>query len=254
MRSVFITFIFFFLPLNFLLAEEVDPDSLFFEANELYQEEKYEEAIDTYLKVEESGYESAALYYNTANAFFRSNKLGKARLFYERALLLDPSDEDIRTNLDHVESLLTDRFDIVPELFYKRWYNSLVHSLSSNMWLIISLLFFGLFLISASAYIFLSATVIRKIGFYAGIILFFLSLISFVFSSRQYYHQKNPGTAIVMEGSLVVKSSPRESSKDLFILHEGAKVWKEGEVGEWTEIRVSDGRQGWVRESAVEEV
>lgn len=247
-------YIILFLPLNLLSAENINPDSLFRVANELYQEEKYEEAIDTYLQITDNGYESAALYYNIGNAYFRSNKLGKARLFYERALLLNPSDEDIKANLEHVKTFLTDRFEIVPELFYKRWFNSLVYSFSSNVWLIICLVFFGLFLLFASAYIFLPSVRIKKLGFYAGIMMFFLSLISFVFSTKQYYHQKDPGTAIVMEGSLVVKSAPRESGKDLFILHEGAKVWKESEVGEWTEIRVSDGRQGWVRVSAVEEV
>ena len=247
-------YILLFLPINLFSADNINADSLFRLGNELYQQEKYEQNIETYLKITDKGYESAPLYYNLGNAYFRSNKLGKARLYYERALLLDPSDEDIRANLEHLESLLTDRFEIVPELFIKRWFNSLVYSFSSNVWLIVCLVFFGVFLLSASAYIFMPSVRIKKLGFYTGIIMFFLSLISFAFSIKQYHHQKDPGTAIVMEGSLVVKSAPRESGKDLFILHEGAKVWKESEVGEWTEIRISDGRQGWVRVSAVEEV
>ncbi|MFW5645151.1 MAG: tetratricopeptide repeat protein [Bacteroidota bacterium] len=246
--------IWLFLPLNLFSIDNGNPDSLFSVANELYQEEKYEEAIDTYLKIIQEEYESAALYYNLGNAYFHSNKLGKARLFYERAHLLEPSDEDVKANLEHVQSLLTDRFEAVPELFIKRWLNSLIHSFSSNTWLILCLIFFSLFLISASGYIFLSSLRMKKLGFYSGILLFFLSLISFVFATKQYYHQRDPGSAIVMDGSLVVKSAPRQSGKDLFVLHEGTKVWKENEVGEWTEIRISDGRQGWVRVSSIEEV
>jgi tetratricopeptide (TPR) repeat protein len=239
---------------TYFTAKAANPDSLFNRGNELYQQEKYEEAIEAYLKVDEMGYESPALYYNTGNAYFRSNQLGKSRLFFERALLLDPSDEDIKANLEHVKSLLTDRFDVVPELFYKRWFNSLLRSYGSNTWLIFTLVFFGVFLFSASAYVFSPSIRIKKSGFYSGIIMFLLTLITFIFSSRQYYYQKDPDTAIVMEGSLVVKSAPRESGKDLFILHEGAKVWKENSVGEWTEIRISDGREGWVRLNAIEEI
>lgn len=247
-------YILLLLPLSTEAREFLNPDSLFSEANTLFQHEKYEEAIQEYLNIIDAGYESAEIYFNTGNAYFRSNKLGKARLFYERALLLDPSDEDIQANLEYTESLLTDRFEEVPELFIKRWYRSLTDSLNSNGWLILSLVFFGIFLIAASAYIFLASLRIKKLGFYGGIVFFALTLLSFIFSSRQYNYQKDPETAIVMEGSLVVKSAPRESGKDLFILHEGTKVWLENYLDEWVEVRITDGRQGWVRISAIEEI
>jgi tetratricopeptide (TPR) repeat protein len=253
MKRIFI-YILLLLPLSLKAREVTNPDSLFAEANRLYQQEAYEQAIQKYLAIIDDGYESAEIYFNTANAYFRSNKLGKARLFYERALLLDPSDEDIQANLNYTESLLTDRFEEVPELFIKRWFRTLTNSLNSNGWLILSLIFFGAFLFSASAYIFISSLKLKKLGFYGGIVFFLLTLTSFLFSSRQYNFQQDPDTAIVMEGSLVVKSAPRESGKDLFILHEGTKVWLENYLDEWVEVRITDGREGWVRISAIEEI
>ena len=65
------------------------PDSLFYKANEKYQEGKYEDAIQLYQEIISEGYESPVLYYNLGNSFFRSNKLGKSRLFYEKALKLE---------------------------------------------------------------------------------------------------------------------------------------------------------------------
>ncbi len=229
-------------------------DSLFVQGNRHYQQEEYEKAIEKYLRIYDAGYESPELYFNTANAYFRSNKLGKARLYYERALLLDPGDEDIQANLDYAKSMLTDRFEVVPELFLKKWYRSLVNSFGSNGWLLISLLFFSFFLVAASAYIFIPGIRVKRTGFFGGIIFFFFTLMSFVFSSRQYHKYEDPETAIVMDGSLVVKSAPRGSGKDLFILHEGAKVWLENTVDSWVEIRITDGRQGWVRISSIEEI
>ena len=94
------------------------PDSLFRKANNDYQNSDFEDAINLYLEIDSLGYHSAELYYNTGNAYFRSNKLGKARLYYEKAMLLKPNDDDIRNNLTYTESLLTDRFDEVPVLFF----------------------------------------------------------------------------------------------------------------------------------------
>ena len=229
-------------------------DSLFQAANNLYSQEKYEEAIDKYLEIRNTGFESPELYFNTGNAFFRSNKLGKARLFYERAALLNPSDKDIQANLKYTESFLTDRFEIIPEMFYIRWYRNLENSFNSDGWLLLSLLFFGIFLVSAAAYIFLPGVKMKKTGFYSGMCFFLLTLFTFIFSVRRYHLQENPNTAVVMDGTVAVKSAPRESGKDLFILHEGTKVWLENDIEEWMEVRISDGRKGWVKKSSLENI
>lgn len=230
------------------------PDSIFSRANQLYQEEAYEEAIENYLWIIDAGYESAELYFNAGNAYFRSNKLGKARLYYERAKLLDPKDGDIQANLEYTESLLTDRFEEVPELFIKRWFRSFINSMNSNGWLIFSLVFFSVFLLAAGAYIFIPSVKVKRLGFFGGVIFFLLTISSFILSTRQYQHQKDPEAAIVMEGSLTVKSAPRESGKDLFVLHEGTKVQLENYLDEWVEVKIADGRKGWVRIASIEEI
>jgi SH3-like domain-containing protein len=57
------------------------------------------------------------------------------------------------------------------------------------------------------------------------------------------YHNDH---AIIFSPAVNGKSSPDQSGKDLFVLHEGTKVTVEDEVGEWYEIRLSDGNKGWV--------
>ena len=50
-----------------------------------------------------------------------------------------------------------------------------------------------------------------------------------------------------------VKSAPSgESSSDLFILHEGTVVRVLDEVGEWNNIELADGRQGWILSDDIE--
>ncbi|MCB9000063.1 MAG: tetratricopeptide repeat protein [Bacteroidales bacterium] len=227
-------------------------DSLYNEGNRLYQQGLYEESIDKYKSLVDSGYESANLYYNLGNAYFRSNKLGKARLYYEKALKIFPADEDALANNTYLKSLLADRFEEVPMVFYKKWFKSLILSYSSNQWAYLSVFTFLMSVISALVYFFFRRAPVRKAGFYSAAVLLFISVLSFGASWKQYRLIRYPDSAIVIDLSVNVNSSPRETGTGLFILHEGAKVWLEDKAGNWQEIRLSDGRKGWVPEESIE--
>ncbi len=231
-----------------------NPEALFRQANEDYQHGKFEQAINTYLKIDSLGYHSAELYYNTGNAYFRSNKLGMARLYYERAALLKPNDDDIRTNLNYTESLLTDRFDEVPQLFFIRWYQKMISELHPGTWVLLSLVLFLFSFAGFMVYIFIRKTRLRRAGFYTGIFVFVFSMLCLWFGYQRDRQISRPGTAIIMSDSQTVKSAPRESGKDLFVLHEGTKVHIENTLEGWDEIRISDGRKGWIPTSSMEKV
>jgi tetratricopeptide (TPR) repeat protein len=222
------------------------PDSLYFMANNLYEEGKYEDAIDLYQGILDQGYESSTLYFNLGNACFRSNKIGKSRLYYEKALKLDPGNTDAEANLIYLENLLVDKFEDIPELFLKRWIQSLVKLLNSNSWGWISLIAFITAFVFFSVYLLVKRIAVRKAGFYAGSVLCIISILSFLFSWKQRNLELYPESAVVIEYLVNVKSAPRETGTDLFVLHEGSKVWLEDMAAGWREIRLSDGRKGWV--------
>ncbi len=235
-----------------MLEASPEVDTLFNQANKLYQQSEYEKAIGFYSKIDSLGYKSSEVYFNMANSYFRSNKLGKARLYYERALLISPSDEEINANLEFLESMLTDRFDMVPEFFIKTWLRKVILGLHPDKWMIISLILFTLFLIGGLIYIFIKSIAIRRIGILVAIVAFFLSTFSFGLSFISYQKVSEPLTAVIMEGGQVVKSAPRQSGKELFILHLGSKVYIENSIDTWKEIRISDGRKGWVPAESIE--
>ncbi len=235
-----------------LTAMAQDPDTLFRRANDYYQHGNFEEAVSLYLKIDSLGYRSAALYYNTGNAFFRSNKLGKARLYYEKAALLSPNDDDISNNLSFTESLLSDRFDEVPDLFFMRWYKSVVSLFHPGTWSLFSIVLFLLAMSGFLVYIFIRKDRFRRTGFYTGIFLFIFSMLCLWFAYQRDRQINHPGTAIIMSPSITVKSAPRESGKDLFVLHEGTKVHVDNDLNGWNEIRISDGRKGWIPATGLE--
>ncbi len=228
------------------------PDSLYNTANKLYQEGRFEESIESYESLISAGFESSSLYYNLGNAYFRSNKLGKARLFYEKSLKLNPGDEDARINLAYLEGLLADRFEEVPEIFYKKWVKNLVSSLNSDQWSYISIFTFLLSVGTFITYLLFRRISIRKAGFFSSILFLVISISSLVAALKQDKIVKQPDAAVVTDLSVNVKSSPRETGTGLFVLHEGAKIWLEDKTGGWIEIRLSDGRKGWVPQESIE--
>jgi len=230
------------------------PDSLYYQANEKYQEGKYEEAIELYQAVISAGYESSILYYNLGNACFRSNKLGISRLYYEKALKLEPYNEDAKGNLAFLENLLVDKFNDMPVFFLRKWTDSLVRLMNSDKWAMISMITFILAFCSFAIYLLLRQILIRKTGFYSGIVFLLISLLSFLFSWQQRKHEVIPESAVVIDYLVNVKSTPRETGTDLFVLHEGTKVWLEDMAADWREIRLSDGRKGWLPSSTIEAI
>lgn len=211
-----------------------------------YSSGSFKDAADVWTEIYNAGYISASLNYNIANAYFKLQNIPQAILFYERAYLLDPTDEDINYNLQISRTLIVDRFQAIPELFFVRWYNLVSLLLSSNQWALISISAFVLCLIFLSLYVFSTRYLFKVTGFWLAILFLFVTASSLVLSQRNKYLVYDSNKAIIFSPAVSGKSSPDSSGTDLFVLHEGTKVTIEDEVGEWYEIRLSDGNKGWV--------
>ena len=60
--------------------------------------------------------------------------------------------------------------------------------------------------------------------------------------------------AIIITPTVTVKSSPSISGKNLFVVHEGLKVTITDSINNWKEIKLSDGKQGWILTSDLTEI
>lgn len=205
----------------------------------------YKEAIQVWTDIYNTGYRSANLNYNIGNAYFKLNDIPHAILFYERASLLNPADENINYNLQIARTLIVDRFQEIPELFFVKWYNFVSLFISTNSWAKISIGSFFLCLLLLSLYIYSSRYRHKVIGFWLAVFFFVLTGASFAFTVRNKNLVYDSRKAIITSPLISGKSSPDNSGTDLFVLHEGTKVTIEDEVGEWLEIRLSDGNKGW---------
>jgi tetratricopeptide (TPR) repeat protein len=227
------------------ISQDTNKDK-FYQGVTFFTAGSYNEALQVWNDIYRTGYRSANLDYNIGNAYFKLNNIPLAILFYERAYLLNPADENINYNLQVARTLIVDRFQEIPQLFFVKWYNFVSLVISTNTWAIISITSFILFLGLLSLYIYSRGHRNKVLGFWFAVFFFFISLSSLAFTIRNKSLVYNSNKAIITSPLANGKSSPDKSGNDLFVLHEGTKVTVEDGVGEWLEIRLSDGNKGWV--------
>lgn len=235
--------------------EDAYVDSLWNDANAAYAEGRWDAAVSGYEMISDMGLESAALYCNTGNAYAKSGNVPMAILNYERALKADPSYEAAAYNLELMNTRIQDRIDPVPEFFLKKWLSAISYIMNSDAWAIVSLVLLGLTLAMFLLFLLAPSVAGRRTGFFIGLVLLVFMSFALGFSISQKKTYMNADKAIVMRPVVSVKSSPStESSKDLFILHEGTKVTVLDQVGTWNNISLADGRQGWLPASDMERI
>lgn len=217
-----------------------------------YMRNDYAAAIQIYENLLKQG-EAAEVYYNLGNSYYKADNIAKAILNYERALLLQPGNADIRANLEIARSKTIDKVTPIPELFFVAWVKALVNCLSIDAWARVGVACFLLFLISLVVFFFSKQVAAKKIGFTVAIIALLMVILGNVFAAQQKKRLQNRHSAIVLSPSVTIRSTPSESGTSLFVLHEGYKIEiKDDSMREWKEIRLQDGKVGWIPASAIE--
>jgi len=247
-KTIFPLVFLFFLSVAFADAysQENNVDSLFQKANTKYSEGIYSEAIQLYSGILEQGNESDQLYYNLGNAYFKTHDYPLAILNYERALRLNPGDEDIVYNLNIANTQIIDKIEEVPVLFYKKWWKTLLNIFDTDTWAILTLVFAIAFMLFLSLFILAGRRMLKKLGFWSALVFLFFGLLITEISLEKRHQQLANDKAIIFTPTVTVKSSPNKNSKDLFVIHEGTKVLIIDEIEEWAEIKISNGSLGWI--------
>ena len=222
------------------------------EGDSAYVNSNYQEAIKIYESLLKQG-ESAELYYNLGNAYYRTENITRAVLNYERALLLSPGDGDIRFNLQIARSKTIDKIVPESEMFFVTWYRSLVNMMSVDGWGRLALVSLALVIVLFLVYLFSARVWLQKVGFFGGGALLVVFVLSNFFAWQQRHQLLYRQGAIVVAPSVTVKSTPAQNGTDLFILHEGTKVViTDGSMKNWREIRLADGKKGWIESKKIE--
>lgn len=224
----------------------------FQKGNQFYQVAQYDSAIYYYQKILERGYESGILYYNLGNCYYKTQQLGLAILFYERAKKWMPNDPDIKNNLAIANLRIVDKIEPASSFVLIQWIESLVH-LFPRVW--IRWLTMGFYFLGIGFLIFwiLSKNMTfrrwaLRIAISAGILFSLFALIWI----DQVHEAKTKRSAIILSPKVEVLSAPSEQGGvEIFSLHEGTKVELDREQGEWQEIILPDRKVGWVKKEVL---
>ena len=223
-------------------------------ANSAYKKGNFEKASKIYETVLASEIESADLYYNLGNSYYRLKNIPKAILNYERAKLLAPDDEDINFNLNLVNSYIVDKVNLLPEFIVFTWFKKLTNSLSVNQWSIFGLSFFALSLIFILFFLFSGVAGWRRFFLWFGAFFLIISIGTTLIALKARSEIVNNHSAIVTASVTTAKSSPDDASTDLFIIHEGTKILINEELDDWSEIKLLDGSVGWIKTKDYENI
>ena len=223
------------------------------EADSAYIQGDYLTAIGIYESIIENQGVNATLYMNLGNCWLKRDEVAKAILCYERAYLIDPSDPDVKFNLELARTKTVDKVNQVNQLFIVVWFKKLLAVLDVNGWAIMTVILFAAAILFTGVLLFSKKRALRKISFSFSVFFLLLSILSFIFATTQMGNIRNRDTAIIMSPSVTVKSTPTSSGTDLFIIHEGRKVQiLDSSMKEWVEIRLEDGNTGWVPVNVME--
>jgi len=244
-KSAVILLILMLIPVASVAATKAEADSA-------YVAEHYQQAASGYKSLLRQGV-SAELYYNLGNCYYRMDSITQAVIAYERALLLSPGDEDIRFNLQMARSKTIDKITPESEMFFVTWYRSLVNLQSVDAWARMALIALAIAIVLALAYLFAERIWLRKVGFFGALLLLLMFVVSNVFAWQQKRGLDHRTGAVIIRSAVNVKSTPSKNGTDLFILHEGTRVTiTDSSMKGWKEIRVADGKKGWLETKEIE--
>ena len=221
-------------------------------ADSAYIRNDFTTAIQIYEMILRTG-ESADIYYNLGNSYYKIGDIAKAILNYERALILKPANKDIRSNLEIARAKTVDKVTDVPELFFITWLKSITNSMGIQSWAIIAISFFLLFIVSIYIFFFSTKIVARKTFFILALFFLVFCVIANISAAFQRRVRLNRMNAIIISPSVTIRSTPNDNGTSLFILHEGRKVFiKDDSMKDWKEIQLEDGNVGWVKKNDLE--
>ena len=236
---------------SFLVAANLNQNELFEKATAAYNNGLYQEAIAYYNQILEKDLHSAALYYNLGNAHYKIGEIAPSIYYYEKALLLQPGDEEVLNNLSFAKNMTLDAIQPLPQTFLHKMYQNWVYFLPMDTWAFIGVALMILFVVGFILFKAAYNPNTKRLSLIGSLVFLFLSLTTTGFAYLQFHDYRSDNPAIVFEEEIVVRTEPNTAAPESFRLHEGTKVQLTDDLGEWQKLKLADGQTGWIPKSNV---
>lgn len=218
------------------------------QANQLYNQNHFQEAAELYEQAIAGGMENGHLYYNLGNAYFRVGNLPKAILYYVKAQNLLPRNEDVEANLKYAIRQTADQMD-----------GRKPHTLESVLFWISDLNlrehYVALFWINLTFWIAMAIRLRQSTPATqstTNILLAFLVL-ALVSTGFRWHQETRRPIGVILPQQVDVHSGWNTTSVVLFQLHQGTLISISQEKENWYQIELPDGKKGWALKSNIAE-
>jgi tetratricopeptide (TPR) repeat protein len=226
----------------------------FDKGNTLYQKGNYQEAITAYESILKSNKQSAELYFNLGNCYYKLNKVAPAIYNFEKALLINPNDNEIQNNLAFAQKMTIDDITEVPKVGFSRIIQDFTSSFHYDTWAWIAVVLSFGFLCCFLGYYFSNTTTLKRIFFTLMTFILLFIVISLFAGFFEKNHTENEKPAIVFTEVTSVKSEPKSTSQEAFVLHAGTKVYVLESLNNYKKIQLLDLKEGWIEKNAIKEL
>ncbi len=248
-KQLWINLLCMLLAVNLYAGKEI-----FMQAEKLYSEKKYAEALQLYQSLENEKTHSAILYYNMGNCHYKMQNIANAIWYYEKALKLNPDDPEIKKNLEFANQKIRDNIPLNDSLNLNNWIISFSSFFTSNTWAWLSFLFIILFWINLLIVFYNQKLLIKRLSLNSVFVCTVFAFVCWYFSYASYKHYTQHTHGIIFQSTAEIKTEPNEKSNTAFILHEGSKVKLEEKKNNWYKISLDENKKGWLQENYLKQI
>lgn len=226
----------------------------FEQGNALYKKGDYAGAAAQYEGILKQGKESAEVYFNLGNAYYKLNQVAPAVYNFEKSLLLNPGNKDAEVNLAFAQKMTIDDIKATPRVGFSKMVYNATGTYHYNTWAWVAVSFAVFFLLLFLGYYLAGTTLLKRI-FFVGMFVALLGLVVGITSAVYVKSQKaKENYAIVYPEVVTLKTEPRAAAQDAFILHEGTKVNVLESVDNWKKVQLADDSVGWIPKEDIREI
>lgn len=242
-----VSFILILIVMQFASVNSFANNELESKAEKAYADKKYKEAISAYEDILKTSLSSYKLYYNLGNAYYKNNELGKAIYNYELANKLQPNNEDIKTNLKIANEKKIDDIESKENFFLSAIKSGLVNTLTPNGWAWLSITSLSCCFILFLAFYISSNKLFKRLGFFLSLISSLVFMSSMILGYTALNSKEKIKFAIIIAKETKILEEPNADGNSKFSLHEGTKVKVLESNAVWTNIKLENGNEGWLK-------
>jgi tetratricopeptide (TPR) repeat protein len=222
------------------------------QATKAYHNKDYDTALSQFLYLENNNIINADLYYNIANCYFRQSEVGKAILYYKKALKVDPAHHAAASNLKFILTLTKDKIETPDNGALSQFLLRIYHSFDLNKAALFTAILFFLMIIL----LILLQTVFQTRDKSLPVFLIFLVVILLVVSSTisylKYQNFHSASDAVITAQTAIGYSGPGVEYTRVFTIHEGMICQIEDTNDDWLLIKLPNGIGGWIQTNLLE--